>query len=286
VVALASIEGKDVADLRRRLLHQQATRLYLRTFGKLELRRGSWTGPEVRVDKRRVRSLLAVLAAHAHTSLTRDMAIDMLWPDADADAAVNNLNQTVFQLRRYIDSHYRGGESPEYIVSTADRVALNPELVVTDLEEIRRLPARLTTTDWRARQVVARRAVELVRGEFLADVRYESWAATQQLVVHNEIRERLMPIARAPVIAYDLEVSTNAAAAMVAIDGYDEQATIALADCLARGGRRVAARDLLIDFASRLQAELDEAPSEELARLVGSYGVPRRQGQFDSTRSA
>jgi len=62
------------------------------------------------------------------------MAIDILWPDADGDSAVNNLNQTVFQLRRYLDPSYRQGESPEYIISSAEQVALAPGLVHTDLQ--------------------------------------------------------------------------------------------------------------------------------------------------------
>ena len=276
LTALKAMDGVDVADVRRRLMHQQATRLYLRTFGGVELRRGGWSGRELRIEKRRIRSLLAVLAAHAHSNLTRDMAVDLLWPEADADSAVNNLNQTVFQLRRHIDPQYRGGESPEYIISTSDQVALNPDLVVTDLAELRRLPARLTISDWSQRQTAARRAIDLVRGEFLADLRYETWAGTQQMVVHNEVREHLLPIALAPVSAYDLEISTQAAAALLALDPFDENATLALAECFAQGGRRVAARDLVVAFVKRLQEELDEAPSPELvarARLFGASSL-------------
>ena len=82
------------------------------------------------------------------------MAIEILWPDTDADAAINSLNQTVFQLRRYIDPAYRGGESAEYVISNADQVALNVELIYTDIDEIRRLPDRLSECDWAHRQVV------------------------------------------------------------------------------------------------------------------------------------
>ena len=40
------------------------------------------------------------------------MVLDTMWPDSDPAAAVNSLNQTVFQLRRAIDPDYRDGESP------------------------------------------------------------------------------------------------------------------------------------------------------------------------------
>src|SRR5690606_35655034 len=137
---------------------------------------------------------LAVLAAHHGSILSRDVALDILWPDADPNSAVNSLNQTVFQLRRYIDPAYRGGESPEYVTSTSEQIGLSPDLVHTDLSEIRRLPTRLATADWHDRQTIASRCVKLVRGEFLADLRYEDWANRQQLNVHGEIREYLLPI--------------------------------------------------------------------------------------------
>ena len=124
VDALGTIRGEDVAKTRRSLQRAQASRLYLSTLGGITLRRGSWQGPVVRIEKRRVRALLAVLGAHSHSTLTRDMAIDLLWPDADGDSAVNSLNQTVFQLRRYLDSGYRQGESPEYVISSSEQIPL------------------------------------------------------------------------------------------------------------------------------------------------------------------
>jgi DNA-binding SARP family transcriptional activator len=278
VEGLRQVRGDDVSDLRRHLQHIQATRLFLRTLGGVSLHRSDWNGPALDIDKKRVRTLLALLAARAHTTLTRDMAIDTLWPATDADAAVNSLNQTVFQLRRYIDPAYRGGESPEYVISTSEQVALNPELVHTDLEEIRRLPAK-ATGDWKQRQASARRAIALVRGEFLADLRYEEWTTVQQVSVHTEIRERLMPIALSAGTSYEVDVAISAAMALTCLDPFDEGAVIALAKCLADSGRRVAARDVIIDFARRMSAEIDDEPSPnviEAARLFGaSAGVKR-----------
>ena len=112
VNGLEDISGRDVADVGGSSARTSCSDLFAHVrrdkpqTGRLEWSAGGhW--------KRRVRALLAVLAAHAHTMLTRDMAIDILWPEADGDSAVNNLNQTVFQLRRYLDPAYRQGESPD-----------------------------------------------------------------------------------------------------------------------------------------------------------------------------
>jgi DNA-binding SARP family transcriptional activator len=265
VEALEALPGRDIAEARRALRVSQATRLFLRTFGGVSLRRGHWNGPEIQIEKRRVRALLAVLAAHAHTTLTRDMAIDILWPDADGDSAVNSLNQTVFQLRRYLDPKYRGGESPEYVLSSSEQVGLSRDLVRTDLDEIRRFADHASNSSWSERQQAANRVIDLVHGEFLADLRYEPWASRLQVRVHTEVRAHLLPVALGSLTSYDADVALRAASALVTIDPFDEAATVALADCLAYSGRKVAARDLLVRFAAHLREELDEAPSADVA---------------------
>ncbi|HYI21258.1 MAG TPA: BTAD domain-containing putative transcriptional regulator [Candidatus Limnocylindrales bacterium] len=277
VIAFGEIPGPDVADARRQLQQTYAARVYLRTFGGISLRRGAWHGPPISIDKRRVRALLAVLGAHAHTTLTRDMAVDILWPEADGDSAINNLNQTVFQLRRYLDPSYRQGESPEYIISSADQVTFAPGLVHTDLQEFRRQCDRLTDVSWQQRQDAATKAIALVRGEFLADLRYETWASRLQVAVHNEVRARLLPIATQSHASFDSQVAMNAAASLVSIDPFDEAATLALAECLSRSGQRRAARDLLVRFAEQVRAEFDEdlpqAISDGVERLRRSSQI-------------
>jgi DNA-binding SARP family transcriptional activator len=270
---LDAVPGSDVANLRRRLQYLQAPRLFLRTMGGVGLHRAAWDGPQVTIEKKRVRMLLAVLAAHHGTNLSRDIVLDIMWPDAAADSAINSLNQTVFQLRRYIDPRYRGGTSPEYVISTSDHIGLNPDLVHTDLAEIRKLPARLGATDWRGRQTVALRAIRLVRGEFLADLRYEDWANRQQLGIHADVRERLLPIALSPGTSFDLEVAAHAATALLNLDPFDEGAILALAECLNRTGRRAAARRMVADFLKRMESDLDLEPTHEFQAQAAELGI-------------
>jgi DNA-binding SARP family transcriptional activator len=282
IEAMRGLDGKDIADARRSLQDATAARLFLRTFGGVSLHRGDWAGPALPIDKKRVRLLLALLAARSDTALTRDAAVDTLWPDAEPEAAINNLNQTVFQLRRYIDPDYKAGESPEYVISSSEHIGLNRRLVRTDVDEIRALPGKIGDADWTRRNATAARVVGLVRGEFLADLPYEQWTGVQQMAVHGEVRSRLLPIA-ADRGAYAIDVSIGAASALLALDPYDETVVLALADSLTRSGRRVAARNLVVDYARRVHAELDERPSEAVATAIDNLRQPKHdQSPFDS----
>ena len=268
---LRAVPGSDVAELRRHLVHQQAPRLFIRSFGPLVIHRGGWQGKVIHVPKRRLRLLLGVLVAYTGQALTRDMVLDLLWPEADPAAAVNSLNQTVFQLRRLLDPAYRDGDSPLYVISNSESVQFNGDLVRTDLSEFRRLASRVISGDHPDPEVSAA-LIALVRGEFLSDVRYEDWAWNLAMGVHNEVREVLLPLASGGPRADAGNLAVRAACALVGLDAFDESAQIALADRLAESGRLSAARDSIAQFSQRVREELGDEPSNSLAAAVNRFG--------------
>ncbi|HEX2195059.1 MAG TPA: hypothetical protein VHK63_08915 [Candidatus Limnocylindria bacterium] len=262
---LRSISGRDVAELRRALVQRHAGRLFVRSFGSLLMHRGSWDGPTVPVEKRRTRTLLGLLVAHADSALTRDMVLDLMWPEAEPGAAVNSLNQTVFQLRRAIDPQYKDGESPQYVISTVDVVQFSPDLVTTDLSEFRRIVR--DRAHWASHVCEAAQSlVSIVRGPFLSELRYEDWAARLQTAIHSEVRDVLLPLATgAHNLTSDLRI--RAASALIELDEFDDDAYIALAEHLSRSGRSAAARAVIARYAQRVESELADTPSPAIEEL-------------------
>jgi DNA-binding SARP family transcriptional activator len=219
--------------------------------------------------------LLGLLIAYQGRSLTRDAVLEVLWPDSSATAAANSLNQTVYMLRRAFEPSYRDGETPPYVLSSAELVSLQPNLVATDLDEFRRLAIR--SRDAVSPQVLRdtiERMVGLIRGEFLADLRYEDWVGRIQPSVHAEIRHVLLPIATRPSANVGDDLAIRAASALIALDEFDEQAYLAIAERLSSSGRRVAAREVITRYARKLHDELDEPPSPDLSGALKQLGVP------------
>ncbi len=139
---LRECAGEDVAQVRREILRSTAARLYVRAFGPLTVQCvATRDGPEITIDKKRLRLLLGLLVANRHRTLTREMAMEILWPDHDPAGGVNDLNQAVFQLRRHLNSGSKDPDRPQYVVSSGESLAFDPELVVSDLDEVRRLSA-------------------------------------------------------------------------------------------------------------------------------------------------
>ena len=221
-----------------------------------------------------MRALLALLVANFRSTLTREMAMDTLWPEADPALAVNSLNQAVFQLRRVVDPGFRDGESPPYVLSSVDAVQLNPDLVVTDLDEFRRIASEVRSTPEPARGHQIASLVDIVRGEFLAELRYEDWAVRSRTPVHAEVRGMLLPIA-AGEWHTNPDLAIRAASSLLELDPYDEAAQLALARQLHASGRRTAAQAAILRFVKKLRDDLDEPPSDELASLVTGWGQAR-----------
>jgi DNA-binding SARP family transcriptional activator len=193
-----------------------------------------------------MRAVLALLVANFRSTLTTIA-----------------LNQAVFQLRRVLDPGFRDGESPQYVLSTVDSVQLNPAHAVTDLDEFRRLSQAVQDPANKLSPEVADELVDLVRGEFLAELRYDDWAVRLRTAVHAEVRQTLLRIAKGDGHS-NVDTAVRAACALLELDPYDEEAQLAMADQLTASGRRAAARKAIIGFAKKLRDDLDEAPSPEL----------------------
>lgn len=273
LIALAGARGSDVQEARRRLVRAQAPRLYVRTLGGLAIHRGGWDAPAQAVDKKRLRSLLGLLAINLEMGLPRDTVMDVLWPEADPAAAVNNLNQAVYKLRRFLDPVFRDGASPTYLLADSETVRLDRDLVRTDLAEVRRLGLRLYHATGQSDQRDAARSIlRLARGEVLPELRYEEWMASKQMAIEEELRALLLPIATGKHSAADPLLATQAAAALVEMDPYDEVANLALATQLTVAGRRAAARAHLTRYAKLLDRELDDVPPANVMDLMRRPG--------------
>jgi two-component SAPR family response regulator len=69
--------------------------------------------------------VLKYLVAHRGRPIAKDILMDVLWPDADSDAARRNLHQAVYCLRQTLR---RGHPDFEHIQFENDCYLLNPEM--------------------------------------------------------------------------------------------------------------------------------------------------------------
>jgi DNA-binding SARP family transcriptional activator len=88
------------------------------------------------------------------------------------------------------------------------------------------------------------------------------------------VRQDLLSLAEG-IDQVSANLSIRASLALLALDPYDESAMLAMSRQLDVSGRRVAAREVLIGFAKKLEEDLDEKPSDAIALVLAKMGGGR-----------
>jgi DNA-binding SARP family transcriptional activator len=126
-------------------------------------------------------SIFKYLLLHHKQSMPREVLMDIFWPDAEPEAARNNLNVALYNLRRAL----RTFTDLPVILFENGTYGLAPNLQVwLDLEEFERcvktgqeLEARdqltASTTEYEA-------ALSLYQGDFLEQTPYEEWTVLER----------------------------------------------------------------------------------------------------------
>lgn len=136
--------------------------LRVRAFGGLQVLRDGVEPPASRKESRRLMALLHLLVAHGAAPLKQDALADLLWPDADGDAARNALDNALHRLRKWL-----GGEDTVLLRQGAPM--LDPERCWSDVVALERLLARQPDTPEPALAGWARDLARLYVGPLLPE---------------------------------------------------------------------------------------------------------------------
>ncbi len=151
---------------------------------------------------RKTALLLARLALFPKRDHSREELADLLWPDADLEAARNNLKQSLSALRRLI-------EPPEVppgslLIATRAALRLNPAAFVTDVAEFTQAAADgLQARETPAGADRLRQAQALYVGELLPGF-YDDWVLEEREILAvrlEEVQSALADLPNFPVIS-------------------------------------------------------------------------------------
>jgi DNA-binding SARP family transcriptional activator len=212
-------------------------------------------------------ALLHYLATRPRHAATRDEAIDALWPEAEAQAGLNSLNQAIYHLRRALDPDYdlalQEGAPTPYIRHEAEMVTVNLDLVSFDSARLR---STLDAVRRRARVDQIDDLLDSYLGPFGVEVPFEPWAEQHRSALDVGI---FTIVEREMVAAYsvgDIDRAIDLALRAVRIDPTDGAMLEHLALLLEESGSIAGARRAAVRALSALR-EMDIAPNPALQRL-------------------
>lgn len=212
-------------------------------------------------------ALLHYLATRPRHAATRDEAIEALWPEAEAQAGINSLNQAIYHLRRAIDPDYdqalQEGTPTPYIRHEAEMVTANLELVSFDSARLR---ATLDAVRRRPSIDQIDELLDAYHGPFGVEVPFEPWAEQHRSALDVGV---FAVIEREMAAAYsigDIDRAIDLALRAVRIDPTDGSMLEHLALLLEESGSIAGARRAATRAISALR-EMDVAPNPALQRI-------------------
>jgi DNA-binding SARP family transcriptional activator len=130
--------ARAASDLLARLPAVPARQLEISVLGPLQVAFDGSTATAPELRRARVRTLLALLAVHG--TISRERAIDLLWPEHDVVRGARNLRVTLTYLRQLLEPERTAGEASFHLRADATVITLYPsDYLVVDLWELRRL---------------------------------------------------------------------------------------------------------------------------------------------------
>lgn len=206
--------------------------------------------------RRRAADLLELLALAPDHSLSRDAAIETLWPGKETGKAAGNLHRALYDLRQIIGA---GGVSLE-----RGQIHLRGD-VWTD---VKAFEAATREGDARLDE-----AIRLYRGDLIPGETELEPVMTRRVHLRQRFIDVTLRLAR-QIRERDPASAIAALRQLVAIDPTEEEAHFLLMQILAASGRRQDALRQYDACAKALREELGTEPSERLRTLAISLRIP------------
>jgi DNA-binding SARP family transcriptional activator len=214
----------------------------------------------VRLDRQRLRALLAYLLLHANEPVSADTLIDQVWgPEAPKTASAS--------LQNYI-SRLRKALGPEFLLSRPPGYLLRVDPERFDLARFERLAAEARGAEPRERAAKLRAALSLWRGRALEDLAFEPFAQEEA----RRLEEARLSVLEERIDA-ELELGQGGGELVTELEELVEQHPLRerfrgqLMLALYRAGRQADALAAYQEARRVLMDELGLEPSDELRSL-------------------
>ena len=133
---------------------------------------------ERRWSRRKPKLLVKLLALQPYHQLRREQAMELLWPDADPEAAANNLHKAIHMARHALEPALKSAADSHFILTQDQQILLRaPGKLWIDVDAFEQHAAQaVKSADAGAYEAT----LNLYAGDLLIEDMYEDWTATRR----------------------------------------------------------------------------------------------------------
>ena len=190
-----SVKVKEkVWEIRRKVHRSKVPRLSLETLGGFRVIRGDHVIEEDEWDRSQPKQLLKVIVSYGTKGIPKEALIDQLWPEERPKAAESDFKTALQRLRKSLEPTIHKDFGSSYIHLHDNVVSIDSELCEVDVDQFLSLFKKgeemEKTGDAREALSNYNRAVEMYKGDFLADELYIPWADKKR----EELKEKYIEL--------------------------------------------------------------------------------------------
>jgi len=162
-------------------------RLRVHCLGGFRVQRDRTVIRDAEWKSKRAKALLKLLLSQDRQKVSRDIVMELLWPDTTTDNLPMTFNSMLYRARKVLDPDAVSGKENSCIIQEGELLSLNPKAVWTDVGQFIahiETAGRLKTKNDQAKVLGEyEKAFSVYHGDFLPDDLYAEWA--------NSMRDRL-----------------------------------------------------------------------------------------------
>jgi DNA-binding SARP family transcriptional activator/TolB-like protein len=232
---------------------------------------------KMQVPLKRGRALLAYLALKQTRTESREVIVDLLWPDRFKEQAQASLRQVLFELRKISSGH------APIISSTRGEVAIGPAVKECDVWDFEACTVSNDLAD--AEQLLVLYRGPFLDGPFIGSEPFQQWAAIQRARLEGQLESAVLN-----ATAGDRERGADdrfgrALERLIRSSPMCCQAVLRLMEIEAGKGRAADAIRHYERYARRLKIEFDEVPPVELSDACAMLkSAPNQPARFSTPR--
>ena len=218
---------------------------------------------------RKSKSLFKYLLWNRQRQVGKEQLMELFWPEALAEAARNNLNVTIYNLRRTL----RGSEDTgSFIVFKDDSYQLHTDLRVwADFEAFEnyyRQGQRLVKNGQTSQAVrVYQEGEPLYQGDLFEEDRYDDWLIPFRQTIRSQYIDILHWLSQHALDNEDYAACVRYCGKLLMVDTCNEDAHRRLMQCYIVRGQQYLAMRQYFQCVEQLKDQLDVAPSPKTVAL-------------------
>ena len=231
--------------------------MHLKLFGGFLLVQES--GENLAVPLRRGQALIAYLASKESRRESREVLLDLLWPDRFKEQAQASLRQVIYEL------HALGSKENPLIITSRDEVLLGPAIETCDLWRFESKPGEFH--GHRAEDMLDLYGGPFLSGPPLGAEPFQQWTAIQRARLESQLETAVLETAQVVTRPAEIAFAKRILSQLMERCPLSFQAMARIMDLAASNGQSELAIRQYEQFAKRLKLEFDETPPQELANF-------------------